>query len=171
MFWNQIVFSRKCIFDFFWMEPLLCVRLQASAILYVGYQCWQLDHAWYKFFSSKWSHLKCFIPLCSSLLFLSTGFCCSWCWVPLCKLTPCWDLVLKSHLSHWNNMGSSSSAWTGRSSKHRGKAATETEIEIVLWIRIEQSTYGLAVRLWVDVRTLYVFVIPLSFNGTRSILC
>ena len=103
--------------------------------------------------------------------FLSKGSCCSWCWVPLCKSTPCWDLVWKSHLSHWNNMGSSSSAWTGRSSKHRGKAATKTEIEIFLWIQSDQSIYGLAVRLWVDVRTLYVFVIPLSFNGTRSILC
>ena len=30
---------------------------------------------------------------------------------------------------------------------HRGITATEAEIEIVLWIQIEQSSYGLVVRL------------------------
>ena len=35
-------------------------------------------------------------------------------------------------------------------SKHRGKTATEIEIQI------EQSNYVLVVRLWVDIKNIYV---------------
>ena len=50
-------------------------------------------------------------------------------------------------------------------------SATETDIEIVLWIQIVQSKYGLALRLLVDIRTLYVFGYSFVFQWYWSILC